>query len=39
METFTVPKASADPVREVAAFLAPVAPLFRRTESRESLER
>jgi SRSO17 transposase len=39
MESPTVPKASPDPLPEVAAFLAPFAPLFRRTESRESLER
>jgi SRSO17 transposase len=39
MDVYTVLKASPDPVPEVAAFLAPFAPLFRRTESRESLER
>lgn len=39
METFTVPKASPDPMPEVAVFLAPFSPLLRRTESRESLER
>src|ERR1051326_784700 len=39
MESPTVPKASPDPLPELAAFLAPFAPLLRRTESRESLER
>lgn len=39
MNSPTVPKASPDPLPEVAAFLEPFAPLFRRTESRESLER
>ena len=34
-----VPKASPDPLPELAAFLAPFAPLFRRAESRQSLER
>src|SRR5579864_2934182 len=39
MDTSTLLKASPDPLPEVAAFLGPFAPLFRRTESRESLER
>src|SRR5438270_11069162 len=39
MEPPTVPKASPDPLPEVAAFLEPFAPLFRRAESRASLER
>src|SRR5947209_10662479 len=39
MESPTICKASPDPLPEVAAFLAPFAPLFRRAESRESLER
>lgn len=39
MEPSTILKASPDPLPEVAAFLEPFAPLFRRTESRESLER
>src|SRR5919107_922766 len=34
-----VPKAGPVPLPELAAFLAPFAPLFRRSESRESLER
>src|SRR5712691_1232716 len=39
MESFTVPKASPDPLPELATFLAPFAPHFRRSQSRESLER
>ncbi len=39
MESPIVAKASPDPLPELAAFLAPFSPLFRRTESRESLER
>jgi SRSO17 transposase len=39
MNDLTVLKASPDPLPEVAAFLAPFAPLFRRSESRTSLER
>jgi SRSO17 transposase len=39
MKTLTVPKGSADPLPELAAFLAPVAPLFRRSTSRRSMER
>ncbi len=39
MESIAVPKASPAPLPELANFLAPVAPLFRRAQSRESLER
>jgi SRSO17 transposase len=39
MESLTLPKASPDPLPELATFLAPFAPLFRRSQSRESLER
>jgi SRSO17 transposase len=39
MDTSTLLKASPDPLPELAAFLEPFAPLFRRAESRESLER
>jgi SRSO17 transposase len=39
MKTLTVPKGSPEPLPELAAFLAPVAPLFRRSTSRRSLER
>src|SRR5215208_6277176 len=34
-----VPKASSDPLPEVSAFPKPFAPLFRRSQSRHSLER
>src|SRR5215207_807696 len=34
-----VPKASSDPLPEISAFLEPFAPLFRRAQSRHSLER
>ena len=34
-----VPKASSDPLPEIAGFLKPFAPLFRRSQSRHSLER
>ncbi len=34
-----VPKASPDPIPELAAFLEPFAPLFRRHTSRDSMER
>jgi SRSO17 transposase len=34
-----VPKASTDPLPEISAFLEPFAPLFRRSQSRHSLER
>src|SRR5215210_1120650 len=34
-----VPKASTDPLPEIAEFLKPFAPLFRRSQSRRSLER
>src|SRR3989442_11001684 len=39
MESLVVPKASPAPLPEVAAYLAPLAPLFRRPQSRHSLER
>jgi SRSO17 transposase len=39
MESIAVPKASPAPLPEVAAYLAPLAPLFRRPRSRHSLER
>jgi SRSO17 transposase len=34
-----VPKASTEPLPEIANFLKPFAPLFRRSQSRHSLER
>ncbi len=34
-----VPKASSDPLPEIATFLESFAPLFRRVQSRQSLER
>jgi SRSO17 transposase len=34
-----VPKASSDPLPEIAEFLEPFSPLFRRSQSRRSLER
>ncbi len=34
-----VPKASPDPLPEISSFLEPFAPLFRRSQSRRSLER
>src|SRR3954471_4850085 len=34
-----VPKASTDPLPEIAEFLVPFASLFRRSQSRHSLER
>jgi SRSO17 transposase len=34
-----VPKASSEPLPEIARFLKPFAPLFRRSQSRRSLER
>jgi SRSO17 transposase len=34
-----VPKASSEPLPEIARFLKPFAPLFRRSQSRHSLER
>ena len=34
-----VPKASTDPLPEISAFLEPFTPLFRRSQSRHSLER
>jgi SRSO17 transposase len=39
MQTHIVPKASPAPLPELATYLAPFAPLFRRSASRESLER
>src|SRR5262249_31401414 len=39
METSIVPKASPDTLPELAAYLKPFAPLFRRSTSRESVER
>ena len=36
---YAVPKASSDPSPEIAEFLMPLAPLFRRSQSRHSLER
>jgi hypothetical protein len=34
-----VPKASSDPLPEISSLLEPFAPLFRRSQSRHSLER
>jgi SRSO17 transposase len=39
MATQVVPKASPAPLPELATYLAPFAPLFRRSTSRESVER
>ena len=39
MESIVVPKASPDPLPELATYLAPFAPLFRRSQSRDSAER
>jgi hypothetical protein len=39
MKTHVVPKASPDTLPELAISLEPFAPLFRRSTSRESLER
>lgn len=39
MKTLSLPKGSPDPLPELAAFLEPFAPLFRRATSRRSLER
>ena len=36
---YAVPKASSDPLPEISTFLEPFAPLFRRSQSRHSLER
>jgi SRSO17 transposase len=36
---YAVPKASSDPLPEIAEFLEPFASLFRRSQSRHSLER
>lgn len=39
MKMHVVPKASPATLPELATYLAPFAPLFRRSTSRESLER
>lgn len=39
MKTLTLPKGSPDPLPELAAYLEPFAPLFRRATSHRSLER
>src|SRR5919205_2124815 len=39
MNTHVVPKASPDTLPELAAYLEPFAPLFRRSTSRASVER
>ena len=39
MNTPVVPKASPETLPELATYLAPFAPLFRRSTSRESVER
>ncbi len=39
MKSNTVPKATPDALPELAAFLEPYAPLFRRHTSRDSMER
>ncbi|HEX4207115.1 MAG TPA: transposase [Ktedonobacteraceae bacterium] len=39
MNKTRVPKASPDPLPELATFLEPFAPLFRRHTSRDSMER
>ena len=39
MNIAVVPKASPDALPELAAYLEPFAPLFRRSTSRESVER
>src|SRR5579862_8437804 len=39
METTAVPRASPDPLPELATYLAPFASLLHRAESRASLER
>jgi SRSO17 transposase len=39
MKTHVVPKASPDTLPELTPYLAPFAPLFRRSTSRESVER
>ena len=39
MKTITLPKGSPDPLLELATYLEPFAPLFRRSTSRSSLER
>src|SRR5215470_7099731 len=39
MKKNRIPKASPEPLPELATFLKPFAPLFRRHTSRESMER
>src|SRR3712207_2201917 len=39
MNSFAVSKASSEPLPELAEFLKPFAPLFRRRQSRQRLER
>jgi SRSO17 transposase len=39
MATHIVPQASPEPLLELATYLVPCAPLFRRSTSRESVER
>jgi len=39
MKTHIVPKASPDTLPELATYLKPCAPLFRRSTSRASVER
>jgi SRSO17 transposase len=39
MKTLSLPKGSPDPLPELATFLEPFAPLFRRSTTRKSLER
>lgn len=39
MKTLAIPKTSTEPLPEIAEFLKPFAPLFRRSQSRHSLER
>src|SRR5262245_28866065 len=39
MNTLSLPKSAPDPLPELATFLEPFAPLFRRATSRRSLER
>jgi hypothetical protein len=39
MKILTLPKGSPDPLPELATYLEPFAPLFRRRTSRSSVER
>ena len=39
MNSFAIPKASSDPLPELAEFLEPFSPVFRRRQSSQSLER